>query len=125
MGGIAFQLMNELMHIGHQMDTFAPFKCTDTYFVSRNSPVCDDLFHYDNWCTTYDCAWSLYYMAWFWICQDWVAVFKINIYLDNCGCSEPVTSLTGMGIICEILTFLSEFGVVNSRFGATHRTFWR
>lgn len=49
---------------------------------------------------------------------------KIEL-LDNCGCSEPVTSLTGMGIICKILAFLSEFGVVNSRFGATHRTFWR
>ena len=50
---------------------------------------------------------------------------KINIYLDNCGCSESVTSLTGMSIICEILTFLSKFGVINSRFGATHRMFWR
>lgn len=46
--GTVFQLVNELMHIGRLMDTFVPFKCRDTYFVSRNSPVCDDLSHYDN-----------------------------------------------------------------------------
>jgi len=39
---------------------------------------------------------------------------------DNCGGSELIASLTGMRIIGKVFAFLPEFGVVNSRFRATH-----
>lgn len=120
MGGTVFQLVSELMNIGLLMGTFGPFICTGTYFVCRNSQVYDDLFHYDNWCTVYDCAWPLYYTVWFWRYRDWVAVFIMKRYFDNCGGSELIASLTGMCIIGKVFAFLPEFGVVNSCFRATH-----